>query len=89
MIINIGSLLQKHMKPHCVHYILHRRVSCGTLCSTALSICVVSARGSEVTDYYRRIGQTLLDPPAKQGVYLLKLTGRCPNRYTGIIRGSS
>ncbi len=41
------SLLQKHMKPHCVCYILHRDVSYGTLCSTALSIGVVSARGSD------------------------------------------
>ena len=40
------SLLQKHMKPHCVHYILYRDIGYGTLCSTALSIGVVSARGS-------------------------------------------
>jgi len=39
--------LQKHMKPHCVHYILYRDIGYGTLCSTALSIGVVSARGSE------------------------------------------
>jgi hypothetical protein len=40
------SLLQKHMKPHCVPYILYRDIGHGTLCSTALSIGVVSARGS-------------------------------------------
>ena len=34
------------MKPHCVHYILYRDIGYGTLCSTALSIGVVSARGS-------------------------------------------
>ena len=34
------------MKPHCVCYILYICVGCGTLCSAALSICVVSARGS-------------------------------------------
>jgi len=43
----LKSLLQKHMKPHCVCYILYRDVSHGTLCSTALSIGVVSARGSK------------------------------------------
>ena len=40
------SLLQKHMKPHCMHYILYLDVGYGTLCSIALSIDVVSARGS-------------------------------------------
>jgi hypothetical protein len=34
------------MKPHCVHYILYRDIGYGTLRSTALSIGVVSARGS-------------------------------------------
>jgi hypothetical protein len=38
--------LQKYMKPHCVRYILYRGIGYGTLYSTALSIGVVSARGS-------------------------------------------
>jgi len=44
--------MQKHMKPHCVHYILYRDIGYGTLCSTALSIGVVSARGSIDTFYF-------------------------------------
>ena len=43
------SLLQKHMKPRCLRYILRIGVSCGTLCGIALSIGVVSARGSRNT----------------------------------------
>ena len=37
------------MKPHCMHYILYRVMGYGALCSAALSIGVVSARGSFVT----------------------------------------
>ena len=47
------SLLQKHMKPHCVHYILYRDIGYGTLCSTALSIGVVSARGLYDIKFYK------------------------------------
>ena len=41
------------MKPHCVPYILYRDIGYGTLCSTALSIGVVSARGSNVKNFIR------------------------------------
>ena len=42
------SLLQKHIQPHCVYYILYRSIGNDTLCSNALSIRVVSARGSYI-----------------------------------------
>ena len=47
------SLLQKHMKVHRMRYILYIGVSCGTPCSIALSIVVVSA------GYQRKAGQTI------------------------------
>ena len=44
--LTLVPLAQKHIKQHCVRYILYRGMGYGTLCSTALSIGIVSARGS-------------------------------------------
>ena len=53
------------MKPYCAHYILHRGLGFGTLCSIALSIGVVSARGSSDKIFIAQIrlkcGKFLLD----------------------------
>ena len=48
---NYKSLLQKHIKPHCVYYILHRSMGYDILYSNYLSIGVVSARGSQYKEY--------------------------------------
>jgi hypothetical protein len=64
------------MKPHCVLYILYRDIGYGTLCSTALSIGVVSARGSRTKKQMKSTFFVDIIPWISEQIYNQSNSGR-------------